>query len=85
MALLGIGSFNPMGLVFALIELSDRDQGRVDRVSVGTVQPGFPSREPIDQPLGGISVTTAAFPVNQVACSVIIRLPDPELVGFFIK
>ena len=87
MALLGMGAFDPMGLVFALIELSDRDQGGVDRVrdrgSVGTGQPGSPGREPIDQALGGVSVTTAALLVNQVACSAIRSLP--EFVGRFFK
>ena len=92
---MGGGPFHPMRLGFALVEPPDRDQAGVDFISggtirvgtirVGTVQPGTPCLKPIDQTLGGVSVTTAAFPVNQAACRAIVSLPDPELVGLFFK
>jgi hypothetical protein len=48
MALLGVGPFDPVRLVFALVEPPDRDQAGVDLISVGTVQPSAPRREPVD-------------------------------------
>lgn len=85
MTLLGIGTFDPMGLILALIEAPDRDHLGINLIGISTVEPSSPGLEPIDQELGRVSVTTAALPVNQAACVTIVSLPDPQLVGLFFK
>ncbi len=74
MALLSLGPLDAVGavgLIFALIEPPDRDQTGVDLISVGTVQPGAPRRQPVDQALGGLSIATAACPINQLSWSAV--------------
>jgi len=54
MALLGVGPFHPVGLVFALVEPPNRDQAGVDLINVGTGQPGASRLKPADQ-VSGVS------------------------------
>src|SRR5205085_6306879 len=67
MPLAGVVPLNPVRLVLARIELPDWQQHAVDGVVVRTVQAGAPARQPLDQALTGGVVTTAAFPVHQLA------------------
>src|SRR5215213_7552168 len=53
---------------FARMELPDRQEHIIDRVIVRAVEPRAPARQPLDQALAGDFVTTAAFPVHQLAC-----------------
>src|SRR5215218_1005390 len=72
-------------LVLARIELSNRQEYVIDRVIICTVEPGAPARQALNQALAGGLVTTAAFPVHQLACSTIPSLPDPERLGLFLR
>jgi hypothetical protein len=47
--------------------LPDRQEHAVDGVIVGAVQARAPALQPRDQALAGDFVTTAAFPVHQLA------------------
>ncbi len=67
MPLAGVVPFDAMRLVFACIELPDRQQHIVDGVVVRTEEPGAPARQPLDQAFASGLVTTAAFPVHQLA------------------
>ncbi len=83
MALLSIGPLNAMSVIFVLIKAADGDPVSIDLVSIGTIKTRIPGAQSLDQAGGGVSVTTATFPVNQLACRAIISFPDPQLVLFF--
>jgi hypothetical protein len=85
MPLLRVRPLHAEGLVLALVMSADRDDCRIDVIAIGAEQAGAPSFETINQTLAGGAITTAAFPINQSACSAIISFPDPELVGLFFK
>src|SRR5215217_7664324 len=72
-------------LVLARIELSNRQEHVIDGVVICTVEPRAPARQAFNEALTGGFVTTAAFPVHQLACRTIPSLPDPERFGLFFK
>jgi hypothetical protein len=61
------GRANAMGLVLAGIELPDRQEHVIDRVIVRAVKARPPALQPLKQALACDLVTTAAFPVHQLA------------------
>src|SRR4051812_14101111 len=67
MALAGVVPLDAMRLLLARVELSDRQEHVIDHVIVGAVQARAPALQPRDQALAGDFVTTAAFPVHQLA------------------
>jgi len=83
MSLSGVVALDGVGLVLAGIELPNRQEHLVDGIVVSAIEPGLPALQALDEPLGGGSVTTAAFPVHQSPCSTIPSLPDPQLVRLF--
>ena len=86
MALAGVVAFDAMRLLLADIELPWRDQLRIGFPAIGTVEPRVPGLPQAgEQALEGSSVTTAQLPVDEPACSPIPSLPDPELVGLFLR
>jgi len=78
-------ALDAMGLVLPGVEPPDGQEHLVDRIVIGAVEPGSPALQALDEPLGGGSVTTAAFPVHQPPCSTIPSLPDPELARLFLR
>src|SRR3954447_20920553 len=44
-----------------------------------------PRLQPLDEALAGDFITTAAFPVHQLACRTIPSFPDPERLGLFLS
>src|ERR671912_2112647 len=85
MPLASVVPLDAMCLVLARMELSDRQEHVIDGVLVRAVKPRAPALQPLKQaPAGGL-VTTAAFPVHQLACSTIPSLPDPERLGLFFR
>src|SRR5215204_1213205 len=85
MPLAGVVPLNPVRLVLARVQLSNRQEHAIDHVIVRTVQARAPARQPLEQALAGGLVTTAAFPVHQLACRTIPSLPDPERLGLFFR
>src|SRR3954451_9181295 len=67
MALAGVVPLDAMRLVFARMKLSDRQEHVIDHVIAGAVQARAPALQPRDQALARNFVTTAAFPVHQLA------------------
>jgi hypothetical protein len=67
MALAGVVPLDAMRLVFARMELSDRQEHVIDGIVIRTVEPRAPALQPRDQALARDLVTTAAFPVHQLA------------------
>ena len=78
-------SIDPVGLVLADIEAADGQEFGVGLPAIGAVQPGLPAPQPLQEPLQGSAIATAALPVNQAARSTIPSLPDPELVRLFFR
>src|SRR3954449_6072035 len=78
MPLARVVPLDAMRLVFARMELSDRQEHVIDGVIIRAVKARAPARQPLEQALTGGLVTTAAFPVHQLACSTIPSFPDPE-------
>src|SRR5215213_7447315 len=78
MSLAGVVPLNAMRLIFARIELSNWQEHVIHRIVIRTLEPGAPALQARDQALAGGFVTTAAFPVHQLACRTIPSLPDPE-------
>ena len=66
MPLAGVVPLDAVRLVFARLELPNRQEHVIDRVLVGAVKAGAPARQPLDEALTGGLVTTAAFPVHQL-------------------
>ena len=66
MALARVVPLDAMRLVFARMELSDRQEHVIDHVIVGAVQARAPALQALDQALARDLVTTAAFPVHQL-------------------
>ncbi len=62
MPLPGVVALDAVGLVLPGIEPPNRQDHLVDGVIVGAIEPGSPALQALDQPPGGGSVTTAAFP-----------------------
>src|SRR3954462_2520691 len=62
MPLAGVVPLDPVRLLLARIELSNRQQHAIDGVVVRTVQACAPARQPLDQALAGGLVTIPAFP-----------------------
>src|SRR5215218_9473173 len=60
-------SLDAVGLILARMELSGRQKGVIHRVIVRAVEPRPPGLQPLKQALAGGLVTTAAFPVHQLA------------------
>src|SRR5215213_9941338 len=85
MPLAGVVPFDAMRLVLARVQLSNWQEHARDGVIVRTVQARAPARQPLEQALTGGFVTTAAFPIHQLACSTIPSLPDPERLGLFFR
>src|SRR3954449_5666311 len=85
MPLARVVPLNPMRLLLARVELSDRQEHAVDGVIVRTVEPGAPAPQALDQALASGFVTIPAFPVNQLACRTVPSLPDPERLGLFFR
>src|SRR4051795_10716212 len=83
MPLAGVVPLDAMYLILARIELSDGQQHIVNRVVVRTEEPRAPAPQALDEALTGDLVTTAAFPVHQLARRTIPSLPDPERLGLF--
>jgi hypothetical protein len=52
-------------LVLAGVEAPGWQEHLIDSVIVGTREPRPPALQPLDQPLGGGPVTTAACPIHQ--------------------
>src|SRR3954470_14059498 len=85
MPLAGVVPLDAMRLVFTRIELPDWQEHVIDHVIVGAVQARAPALQPRDEALAGDFVTTAAFPVHQLACRTIPSFPDPERLGLFLS
>src|SRR3954469_24469039 len=85
MPLARVVPLNPMRLLLARVQLSDRQEHAIDGVVVRTVEPGTPALQPLDQALASGFVTTTAFPVHQPPCSTIPSFPDPERLGLFFR
>src|SRR4051794_5377445 len=49
------------------VELPNRQEYVIDRIVICTVEPGAPARQALDEALSSGLVTTAAFPVHQLA------------------
>src|SRR5215210_6298379 len=81
MPLAGVVPFDAVRLVLARVQLSNWQEHAIDGVIVRTGQARAPARQPLDQALASGFVTTAAFPVHQLACRTIPSLPDPEWLG----
>jgi hypothetical protein len=58
-------------LVFARIELPNRQEHIIDGVVVRAVEPRAPALQARDQALAGGLVTTAALPFHQLACTIV--------------
>src|SRR3954452_1509247 len=67
MPLAGVIPLDAMRLCLARMELSDWQEHVIDGVIIRAVEPRAPARQPRDQALAGGLVTTAAFPVHQLA------------------
>src|SRR5215210_4056929 len=85
MPLTRVVPLDAMRLVLARVELSNRQEHAIDGVIVRAVKPGAPALQSFQEALAGDLVTTAAFPVHQLACSTIPSLPDPERLGLFFR
>src|SRR3954454_2189574 len=85
MPLAGVVPLDAMCLILARIELSDGQQHIVNRVVVRTEEPRAPALQALDEAFTGDLVTTAAFPVHQLARRTIPSLPDPERLGLFFR
>ncbi len=85
MALAGVVALDPVRLVLADVEPAHREQLGVGRPAVGAIEPGLPALQPREEALQGSSVTTAQLPVDEPPRSTIPSLPDPELVGLFLR
>ena len=67
MPLASVVPLDAVRLVLARIELPDRQQHIIDGLVVRAGEPGAPALQALDQALAGDFVTTAAFPVHQLA------------------
>jgi hypothetical protein len=86
MPLPGMVALDAMGLLLADIEPPWRDQLGVRLPAIGTIEPRVPGLPQAgEQALEGSSVTTAQLPVDEPTRSPIPSLPDPELVGLFLR
>src|SRR3982750_2862767 len=85
MPLARVVPLDAMRLVFTRIELPDWQEHVIDHVIVGAVKGRGPALQPLDEALAGDFVTTAAFPVHQLACRTIPSFPDPERLGLFFR
>ena len=66
MPLPGVVPLDAVGLILAGVVLPDWQQV-IHRVVIRAVEARLPTRQPLDQALAGGLVTTAAFPVHQLA------------------
>src|SRR3954453_11284542 len=78
MPLAGVVPLDAMRLVVTRIELPNGQEHAIAGVIGPTVKPRAPALQSFQEALAGNLVTTAAFPVHQLACSTIPSLPDPE-------
>src|SRR3712207_2702011 len=85
MPLAGVVPLDAVRLLLARIELPVRQQHIVNRVIIRAVKPRAPVLQSLEQALAGDLVTTATFPVHQLACSTIPSRPDPERLGLFFR
>src|SRR5215207_9476203 len=85
MSLAGVVPLDAVRRVLTRIELPDWKEHTIDGVIVRAVQAGAPALQALEQALASGFVTTAAFPVHQLACRTIPSLPDPERFGLFFK
>jgi hypothetical protein len=83
--LAGMIALDSVRLLLADIEPPGRDQFGVSRPGVGTVETCAPALQAFDQLGTSSSVTTAQLPVDEPPRSAIPSLPDPELVGLFLR
>src|SRR3954471_10600927 len=83
MPLAGVVPLDAMCFLLACMELPDGQQHLVNRIVIRAIEARAPARQPCDQALASGLVTTAAFPVYQLAGSTILGLPDPERLGLF--
>jgi hypothetical protein len=83
MALPAVVPLNPMGLGFTHPQLPRGHDSRIRLPVIGTVERYVPRGEAIDQLLQGCVITTPTFPVQELACSTIQSVPDPEFATFF--
>ena len=65
MPLAGVVALDAVGLVLADVEPPQRDQLGVGLPAIGAVEPGLEAAHPLEQPLAGSVIATAAFPVHQ--------------------
>src|ERR671933_1680904 len=85
MPLARVVPLDPMRLGLAGVEPPDRQKHVIDRIIVRAIEPRAPALHSLKQALAGGLVTTAAFPVHQLACSAIPSLPDPQRLGLFLR
>ena len=85
MPLAGVVALDPVRLVLADVELADGEQFGVGFPAVGAVEPRPPALQPLEEPVEGSSIATAALPVDQPPRSTIPSLPHPELVRLFLR
>jgi hypothetical protein len=85
-ALAGVVAFDAMRLLLTDEQLPWRDQLGIGLPAIGTIEPRVPALPQAgEQALEGSSVTTAQLPVDEPTRSPIPSLPDPELVGLFLR
>jgi hypothetical protein len=85
-ALAGVVAFDAMRLLLTDEQLPLRDQLGIGLPAIGTIEPWVPAPPQAgEQALEGGSVTTAQLPVDEPTRSPIPSLPDPELVGLFLR
>ena len=65
MTLPGMVTLDAVGLILADVEPPYRDQLGVGLPAIGAVEPGLEAAHPLEQPLAGSVIATAAFPVHQ--------------------
>src|SRR5215210_1651449 len=65
MPLASVVPLDAVRLLFARVELPDRQEHAIDGVIVRTVQARAPALQPLNEALAGSLVTTAAFPIHQ--------------------
>ena len=85
MPLARVVTLDAVGFVLADVEPALRDQLGVGRPIIGAVEARAPTLQALDQLGAGSSVTTAQLPVDEPPRRTIASLPDPELVGLFLR
>ena len=85
LALAGVVALDAMRLLLADEEPALRDQLGIGSPVVSTVQTRVPALQAGKELVEGGGVTTAQLPAEEPSRSTIPSLPDPELVGLFLR